>query len=250
MIFVQPGQVQKMENHGGVQEVTPRPQNLYTVVLVLLVFIVMGLMGVLLCHILKEKGYHCRTSRDVDTEPEATTTPDDVQESCKSNQDTVGQIVQCIIQNEANVEALKDLLKEHEQVKSPLPRPLFPELSLTKVPPEHPHHHTVHSMVAGSARSACLNCQHGRKRTALQICRRAKETKVRDQGVEVTVLSVGRFRVIRVEKGRWAHEVGSIPAIEMRPQNQSAATEVEIEAEELSALSETTQTEELDLAQK
>ncbi|XP_072368775.1 RELT-like protein 2 [Scyliorhinus torazame] len=243
-----------MENHGGVQEVTPRPQNLYTVFLVVLVFIVMGLMGVLLCHILKEKGYHCRTSRDVDTEPEVTTAPDDVQESCKSNQDTVGQIVQCIIQNEANVEALKDLLKEHEQVKSPVPRPLFPELSLTECPPQHPHHHTVHSMVAGSARSACLNCHHGRKRAAFQICRRAKETKVRDQGVEVTVLSVGRFRVTRVEKGRWAREVGSIPTIEMCAQNQSATTRVEMEGEELSTLSETTETQamksESDLAQK
>ncbi|XP_048398960.1 RELT-like protein 2 isoform X4 [Stegostoma tigrinum] len=111
-----------MENHGEIEEATAHPQNLYTILLLVLVFFVMGLTGVLLCHILKEKGYHCRTSQEMDTEQEDTTSPEDIQEISKSNQDTVGQIVQCIIENEANVEALNELLREHEQVKPPVPR--------------------------------------------------------------------------------------------------------------------------------
>uniref|UniRef100_UPI00398F2EB5 RELT-like protein 1 isoform X2 n=1 Tax=Pristiophorus japonicus TaxID=55135 RepID=UPI00398F2EB5 len=106
-----------MENHGGVEEETPRPQNLYTIFLLVLVFIVTGLMGILLCHILQEKGYRCRTSRERENRLDAA--PDDVQETHESNQDTVGQIVQCIIGNEANIEALKELLQDHEQVKVP-----------------------------------------------------------------------------------------------------------------------------------
>eukprot|EP00061_Rhincodon_typus_P012162 g37728.t1 len=89
-----------MENHGEIEEVTAHPQNFYTILLLVLVFFVMGLMGDLLCHILKEKGYRCRTSQEMDTEQQDTASPDDVQEISKSNQDTVGQIVQCIIENE------------------------------------------------------------------------------------------------------------------------------------------------------
>ncbi|GCC37894.1 hypothetical protein chiPu_0016402 [Chiloscyllium punctatum] len=57
-------------------------------------------MGVLLCHILKEKGYHCRTSREMDAEQEDTVPPDGPY---------------------TNVEALNELLREHEQVKPPVP---------------------------------------------------------------------------------------------------------------------------------
>ncbi|XP_043560078.1 RELT-like protein 2 [Chiloscyllium plagiosum] len=242
-----------MENHGEIEEVTAHPQNLYTILLLVLVFFVMGLMGVLLCHILKEKGYHCRTSREMDAEQEDTVPPDDVQETSKSNQDTVGQIVQCIIENEANVEALNELLREHEQVKPPVPSimnltdaailesqrlmlhsqgsksPIFPEPAVTRAPPLIHHHHTVHSVTAGSAGSACLSCNQRRKRSALQIHRRAKETKSRNHGVEVTVLSVGRFRVTRVGKGQWAQELSRLPAIETCSRGHSTQTDSECE---------------------
>ncbi|XP_072446273.1 RELT-like protein 2 [Chiloscyllium punctatum] len=220
-----------MENHGEIEEVTAHPQNLYTILLLVLVFFVMGLMGVLLCHILKEKGYHCRTSREMDAEQEDTVPPDDVQETSKSNQDTVGQIVQCIIENEANVEALNELLREHEQVKPPVPSPIFPEPAVPRAPPLIHHHHTVHSVVAGSAGSACLSCNQRRKRSALQIHRRAKETKSRNHGVEVTVLSVGRFRVTRVGKGQWAQELSRLPAIETCSRGHSVTTQTDPECE-------------------
>ncbi|XP_048398958.1 RELT-like protein 2 isoform X1 [Stegostoma tigrinum] len=216
-----------MENHGEIEEATAHPQNLYTILLLVLVFFVMGLTGVLLCHILKEKGYHCRTSQEMDTEQEDTTSPEDIQEISKSNQDTVGQIVQCIIENEANVEALNELLREHEQVKPPVPSPIFPEPVVTKAPSLIPHHHTVHSVAAGSAGSACLSCNQRRKRSAMQMHRRAKETKSRNHGVEVTVLSVGRFRVTRVEKGQWAQELNRLPVIEACSGGHSVTTQTE-----------------------
>ncbi|XP_069754052.1 tumor necrosis factor receptor superfamily member 19L-like isoform X3 [Narcine bancroftii] len=104
----------EMESDSGEEEMAG-PQNLYTILLVILIFFITGLLGILLCHILQEKGYRCRTSQQLDVEqntPAATT--DDVQES---NQDTVGQIVQCILDNKANAEALKEMLKEHEEMQ-------------------------------------------------------------------------------------------------------------------------------------
>ncbi|XP_051869443.1 RELT-like protein 2 [Pristis pectinata] len=107
-----------MENDGGEEE-TPRPQNLYTIFLVILAFFVTGLMGILLCHILQEKGYRCRTFRELQPEAGSAAAAQGGQDP---NQDTVGQIVQCILDNKANAEALKEMLKEHEQMKPPAHR--------------------------------------------------------------------------------------------------------------------------------
>lgn len=38
--------------------------SLYMVFLLVLVFFIMGLVGFLICHVLKKKGYRCRTFRD------------------------------------------------------------------------------------------------------------------------------------------------------------------------------------------
>uniref|UniRef100_A0A8C4YKD2 Uncharacterized protein n=1 Tax=Gopherus evgoodei TaxID=1825980 RepID=A0A8C4YKD2_9SAUR len=57
--------------------------------LLVLVFFTMGLVGFLICHVLKKKGYRCRTFRDeLDLEHK------------ELNEDTVEKIVRCIIQNE------------------------------------------------------------------------------------------------------------------------------------------------------
>ncbi|XP_067852053.1 RELT-like protein 2 [Heptranchias perlo] len=190
-------------------------------------------MGILLCHVLQEKGYHCRTSREPNSEREArlTTGPDDLQETNESNQDTVEQIVQCIIENEANMEALKEMLKDHEEVERPVLRPLFPQQIVTKSPALVPHHHTVHSGAAAGARSACLHCNQRRKRASLHVHRRAREVKGRGQGVEVTVLSIGRFRVTHVEKSRGVQELYTLPAIEVCARGDSVRTETETETD-------------------
>lgn len=46
------------------QPVLEPPQHgLYMLFLLVLVFFLMGLVGFMICHVLKKKGYRCRTSR-------------------------------------------------------------------------------------------------------------------------------------------------------------------------------------------
>ncbi|NXI32075.1 RELL2 protein, partial [Zosterops hypoxanthus] len=157
------------------------------VFLLVLVFFVMGLVGFLICHVLKKKGYRCRTFRDEldpDDKDEAEELQDDEDEK---NDDTVEKIVRCIIQNEANVEALKEMLGENE-VDVPVPVPsLCPHSSSQDGGP--PHHHTVH---LGSTQAPCIHCSR-RKRHPLQRQGRSKEGKSRMHPGETTVFSVGRY---------------------------------------------------------
>ncbi|NXO42613.1 RELL2 protein, partial [Locustella ochotensis] len=163
------------------------PQHGITVVfLLVLVFFVMGLVGFLICHVLKKKGYRCRTFRD-ELDPDG---KDGVQEleddEDGKNEDTVEKIVKCIIQNQANVEALKEMLGENEG-DVPLPVPsLCPHSSSQDGAP--PHHHTVH---LGSTQAPCIHCSR-RKRHPLQRQGRSKEGKSKYPG-ETTVFSVGRY---------------------------------------------------------
>ncbi|XP_037657296.1 RELT-like protein 2 isoform X2 [Choloepus didactylus] len=91
-------------------DLEPPQHELYMLFLLVLVFFLMGLVGFMICHVLKKKGYRCRTSRGSE--------PDDTQlqlpEEDDMNEDTVERIVRCIIQNEANAEALKEMLGDSE----------------------------------------------------------------------------------------------------------------------------------------
>uniref|UniRef100_E9Q872 RELT-like 2 n=1 Tax=Mus musculus TaxID=10090 RepID=E9Q872_MOUSE len=77
-------------------DLEPPQHGLYMLFLLVLVFFLMGLVGFMICHVLKKKGYRCRTSRGSE--------PDDAQlqppEDDDVNEDTVERIVRCIIQNE------------------------------------------------------------------------------------------------------------------------------------------------------
>ncbi|NWS20928.1 RELL2 protein, partial [Pachyramphus minor] len=164
------------------------PQHsLSMVFLLVLVFFIMGLVGFLICHVLKKKGYRCRTFRDdLDPDNKDPSVPhclfsDDEEEL---NEDTVEKIVRCIIQNEANAEALKEMLGENEG-DIPVPVSLCPH-SQDGGPP---HHHTVH---LGSTQAPCIHCSR-RKRPLLQRQGRSKEGKGRMHPGETTVFSVGRY---------------------------------------------------------
>ncbi|KAG8579391.1 hypothetical protein GDO81_010860 [Engystomops pustulosus] len=89
-------------------------QNPYMLFLLVLVFFITGLLGFLICHVLKKKGYRCRTSPEEDYEiKDDESNGHDITEEM-SNEDTVERIVKCIIQNEANAEALKQMLGDTE----------------------------------------------------------------------------------------------------------------------------------------
>ncbi|XP_014745089.1 PREDICTED: RELT-like protein 2 [Sturnus vulgaris] len=190
------GQEIRMSDHHHPSDGESDPQHGITVVfLLVLVFFIMGLVGFLICHVLKKKGYRCRTFRDEldpDDKDEVEELQDD--EEDEKNDDTVEKIVRCIIQNQANVEALKEMLGENEG-DVPVPVPVIcPHSSSQDGGP--PHHHTVH---LGSTQAPCIHCSR-RKRHPLQRQGRSKEGKSRMLPGETTVFSVGRFRVTHIGK--------------------------------------------------
>ncbi|XP_052011454.1 RELT-like protein 2 [Apodemus sylvaticus] len=173
----------------------PPQHGLYMLFLLVLVFFLMGLVGFMICHVLKKKGYRCRTSRGSE--------PDDAQlqppEDDDVNEDTVERIVRCIIQNEANAEALKEMLGDSEGEGTVQLSSVDATSSLQDGTPSH--HHTVH---LGSA-APCIHCSRS-KRPPLVRQGRSKEGKGRPRPGETTVFSVGRFRVTHIEKRYGLHE--------------------------------------------
>ncbi|XP_061090174.1 RELT-like protein 2 isoform X2 [Conger conger] len=179
----------------------------YMIFLLVFLFFLTGLLGFLVCHMLKKKGYRCRTG-DPDDEEDCKDklAPDD---GLEENQDTVEQILKCIIENEANMEAFKEMLGnqnacEHNAAR--LPR----KESLGGLPP---HHHTVHS---GADRNSCHLCAQNRSKKARRRNRMAR-SKVRPG--EQTVFSVGRFRVTHMEKKNSLQGSPNLPVIETTEQS-------------------------------
>ena len=76
------------------------------------VFFVMGLLGVLICHLLKKKGYRCTTEAEQEVEEEKVEKIE-LNDSINENSDTVGQIVQYIMKNEANADILKAMVADN-----------------------------------------------------------------------------------------------------------------------------------------
>ncbi|XP_039182107.1 RELT-like protein 2 isoform X3 [Crotalus tigris] len=194
-----------MSEHSSVTDGDVDPQHgLYMLVLLVLVFFVMGLAGFLICHILKKKGYRCRTfSNELDSDNKESLTQLQDDEDEDLNEDTVEKIVKCIIQNEANVEVLKEMLGESDAdfpVPVPVPSALCPHRSSQDG--GIPHHHTVH---LGSTQAPCIHCSK-KKRPPLHHQGRSKESKSKMHPGETTVFSVGRFHVTHIEKTPTSHE--------------------------------------------
>ncbi|KFV14307.1 Tumor necrosis factor receptor superfamily member 19L, partial [Tauraco erythrolophus] len=76
------------------------------------VFCAMGLLGILVCNLLKKKGYHCTSGKD--PQPGSTGEPQfSVYQLEDANEDTIGVLVRLITEKKENVAALEELLKEH-----------------------------------------------------------------------------------------------------------------------------------------
>ncbi|KAM4622128.1 RELT-like protein 2 [Polymixia lowei] len=166
----------------------------YMIFLLVFLFFVTGLLGFLVCHLLKKKGYRCRTG-DMEEEEEEEEEEvekkqaDKVDDEDEENQDTVEQILKCIIENEANMEAFKEMLGNQNICVRHDPRLLRKE-SVGGIPP---HLHTIHS---GSDLNSCHLCVQGR----LKKNRRRSRTPRAKRPGEQTVFSVGRFRVTHTDK--------------------------------------------------
>ncbi|XP_073502320.1 RELT-like protein 1 isoform X1 [Phyllobates terribilis] len=234
------------------------------------IFFIMGLVGVLICHILKKKGYRCTTEAEPEVE-KITGEKIEMQESVgDTNNDTVGQIVSFIMKNEgvslsltvghpvdillaleaedsdlyltpqsprsagrmysyihlseglliilcychaANADVLKAMVADTSGVgDNSLFDPESPTTPNTPVSPTSPispsspdgtpskhscrgnHLHTIGGVAEKHVCSRCSNKRWNMIRSPLK----QKESKKARQGA-VTVLSVGRFRVTKVE---------------------------------------------------
>uniref|UniRef100_A0A8D0GLA1 RELT like 1 n=1 Tax=Sphenodon punctatus TaxID=8508 RepID=A0A8D0GLA1_SPHPU len=171
------------------------------------VFFIMGLLGILFCHILKKKGYRCTTETEEETEEEKLGEKIEMNETLNENGDTVGQIVNSIMRNEANADVLKAMVADNSTYDPESPRspttpgsPTSPGslLSPTATPSKHNcrglHLHTVGGAVE---KDVCSRCKHKRWHLPNAV-KKSKEPR-RARNGEVTVLSVGRFRVTKVE---------------------------------------------------
>ncbi|XP_064306461.1 tumor necrosis factor receptor superfamily member 19L [Phalacrocorax carbo] len=153
------------------------------------VFCTMGLLGILVCNMLKKRGYHCTASKD--PQPGGTG-PSSVYHLEDTNEDTIGVLVRLITEKKENAAALEELLKEHrsQQLMPPGCTPLNKLHLLPQFPPACRHQQHLHT-VQGLA--PCARCSQ------------KKWPEVPKPGArpgEVTILSVGRFRVSRIPEMR------------------------------------------------
>ncbi|XP_024143203.1 RELT-like protein 1 [Oryzias melastigma] len=175
------------------------------------VFFLLGLLGVVICHVLKKKGYRCTTAQNEeecdaeDKDPEQGGEANDTM----SDSDTVGQIVHYIMKNEANSDALKAMVHENSIDSDGPPLtpistgPATPPLTpLSPLAPAAAERHTcshLHTIGGASGKNICTRCSH--KKWPLMRKPSAKRAEHRRSHLgEVTVLAVGRFRVTKCEK--------------------------------------------------
>lgn len=125
----------------------------YAVFALVPIFCVMGLLGILICNILKKKGYRCSAEKEgVDAE---TATPQKEGNNCPYisddlNEDTISVLVRLITEKKENAAALEELLLEYESkqmsiskgssIKFPM---LSPFRSLPRLCPHQSHLHTI-----------------------------------------------------------------------------------------------------------
>ncbi|XP_061107871.1 RELT-like protein 1 [Conger conger] len=204
-------------NHGntpinGTSDMSPKTPT-YLAFVLLPIFFLLGLLGVLICHILKRKGYNCTTESEEEEDLKDELDPEAADVDSESNNDTVNQIVHYIMRNEANSDALRAMVHENSvdsdgtsapgSPTSPT-SPNGPSPPLTPVSPGAPagaarhtcsHLHTIGG--AGGHRNICGRCNQ-KKWPVMRRSSRRRSHRASQLG-EVTVLSVGRFRVTKCD---------------------------------------------------
>ncbi|KAF1401996.1 Tumor necrosis factor receptor superfamily member 19L, partial [Spheniscus humboldti] len=152
------------------------------------VFCAMGLLGILVCNLLKKKGYHCTSSKD--PQPGGTG-PSSIYQLEDANEDTIGVLVRLITEKKENAAALEELLKEHhgQQPMPPGCAPLNKLHLLPQFPPACQHQQHLHT-VQGPA--PCARCSQKKWPEVLPSLSATKVPKPRGRPGEVTILSIGR----------------------------------------------------------
>lgn len=197
----------------------------YAVIAIVPIFCLMGLLGILVCNLLKRKGYHCTAHKEVGSGPGGSSNginPAYLGED--TNEDTIGVLVRLITEKKENAAALEELLKEYHSKQlvqtSHRPVPRLP-LGSPRAPHTCPHGHHLHTVqgLASLSGPCCSRCSQKKWPEVLLSPEAAAATtsaprlltnsgrapkavpKAGRQG-EITILSVGRFRVARIPEQR------------------------------------------------
>uniref|UniRef100_A0A8C4RKC1 RELT TNF receptor n=1 Tax=Erpetoichthys calabaricus TaxID=27687 RepID=A0A8C4RKC1_ERPCA len=202
----------------------------YAVFALVPIFCIMGLLGILICNVLKKKGYHCMTEKEAGDEQSNMQEKDG--SGCPyiiddGNEDTISVLVRLITEKKENAAALEELLKEYESKQNTVSKrssirfPPLPQLHQFKSLPhlcKHQQHlHTVHGLVAPSG-PCCTRCTQKKWPEILVPTDTTKSSKVGSKNIrpgEITILSVGRFRVAHIP------ELKSMPLEELSPPESS-----------------------------
>ncbi|XP_060032830.1 tumor necrosis factor receptor superfamily member 19L isoform X2 [Erinaceus europaeus] len=208
----------------------------YAVIAIVPVFCLMGLLGILVCNLLKRKGYHCTAHKEVGPGPGGDgngINPAYLAED--TNEDTIGVLVRLITEKKENAAALEELLKEYHSRQlaqtSHRPVPRLP-LGSPRAPHTCPHGHHLHTVqgLASLSGPCCSRCSQKKWPEVLLSPEAAAATsptprlltnpgrapkavpKAGRQG-EITILSVGRFRVARIPEQRTSSAVSEVKTI-------------------------------------
>ncbi|XP_055751053.1 tumor necrosis factor receptor superfamily member 19L-like isoform X2 [Salvelinus fontinalis] len=144
----------------------------YAVFVLVPIFCVMGLLGILICNILKKKGYNCTAEKEGGDEENAT--PQKEGNGCPyivddPNEDTISVLVRLITEKKENAVALEELLLEYESkqmdistassIKFPVLSPLTQFLSLPRLCPHQSHLHTISGLsgLSGPGHGYCCS---------------------------------------------------------------------------------------------
>ncbi|KAF1567262.1 Tumor necrosis factor receptor superfamily member 19L, partial [Eudyptes schlegeli] len=154
------------------------------------VFCAMGLLGILVCNLLKKKGYHCTSSKD--PQPGGTG-PSSIYQLEDANEDTIGVLVRLITEKKGQGGAPKAALRTPSWWDRPHAdgiSPLLPRLHLLpQFPPACQHQQHLHT-VQGPA--PCARCSQKKWPEVLPSLSATKVPKPRGRPGEVTILSIGR----------------------------------------------------------
>uniref|UniRef100_A0A3Q0R422 RELT TNF receptor n=1 Tax=Amphilophus citrinellus TaxID=61819 RepID=A0A3Q0R422_AMPCI len=184
----------------------------YAVFALVPVFCVMGLLGILICNILKKKGYRCTGEKEGGDEEAATAQKEG--NSCPYisddlNEDTISVLVRLITEKKGKYQVLLNWIFQHLKTlfsppRFPMLSPLSPFRSLPRLCPHQSHLHTISGLsgLAPKHGYRCTRCAQKKWPPVLippldSLKDPLNEVKEKKEG-ELTVLSVGRFQVAQI----------------------------------------------------
>ncbi|XP_067313416.1 RELT-like protein 1 [Pseudorasbora parva] len=153
-------------------------------------FFLLGLLGVLICHILKRKGYRCTTDSEDDEELEKEEHEEDRDPEKGANSDALNAMVQDSIDSDGG-----PVTPTSPNTPTSPESPVLPGLPPSAAKHTCNHLHTIGG--TGGHKNTCHRCNQ--KKWPLMRRSSIKKMDRRSHIGEVTVLSVGRFRVTKCD---------------------------------------------------